>query len=51
MELKGTQYHTNMVSGRNWSAHVEFQGRQTTDFGKTEQEAIENAKLKITKTK
>ena len=42
-ELISTKRHENLASGNKYSAHVNVAGRHNTGFGKTEQEAIDNA--------
>jgi len=36
-----------MASGNNWCAHGELAGRQTTAWGQTEDEAVDNLKSKL----
>lgn len=44
--IKVTRYE-QMASGRNYCALVSSAGKQTTDFGRTEEEAIDNAKMRL----
>lgn len=47
MRVLSVRKYPNMSSGREFCAHVTLAGRQMTGWGRSESEAIEDAKKKI----